>query len=484
MNLVSSHHPDVAGKRSPAGPGPTATLASFAAGLRFEEIDANARHSARRHIIDTLGAMIAGAGQDATKSGQNAMETAMVGAGPVPVPGLARRYDALNAAWLGGTSAHGLELDDGFRPGSVHPGSVVVPASISLAFLRRSSGAELLTAVVAGYEACCRIAAVSHPRARWRGFHNTGTAGVFGAAVAGASLMKMDAAAVENVIGTAASYASGIFTFLGGGDVKRTHPGHAAREGLMAALLTDAGLLAPRGALEHKEGYFNAYAGGDTGTFEAADVDLMNAGGNHPDSPLAMANCYMKPHACCRHIHPAIDAVLAIMHEDGVTAAEVERVEIGSYAVAASHGSVGWTEMTTAQMSFPFVIATALRLGRVSLSDFSTAHRSDPATIVLAQQIAIEVDKGCEEDYPAKRSARLTVITKDGRKLSRYVPEPLGGARNRLSDEAVSAKFLDLTAPVLGAVAAEEALGCLWNLDQLADVSPVLAKFALGPTSP
>jgi 2-methylcitrate dehydratase PrpD len=479
MNLLSPAALQPAGQHG--GAGPTASLAAFAAGLRFEAIDIQARQAARRHLIDTLGAMIAGAGQAATRSGQNAMRAAMVGAGPVPVPGLAERYDALNAAWLGGTSAHGLELDDGHRPGSVHPGAVVVPAAISLACLRRSSGTELLTAMVAGYEACCRIAAASHPRARWRGFHNTGTAGVFGAAVAGASLMKMDAAATENAIGTAASYAAGLFTFLGGGDVKRTHPGHAAREGLMAALLTEAGLPGPCGALEMKEGYFNAFAGGDTGAFEATAVDLMQAGGHHPDSPLAVANCYIKPHACCRHIHPGIDAVLAIMAEDGVTAGQVDRVEIGSYAIAAAHGAVGWTEMTTAQMSFPFVIATALRHGRVSLGDFSAAHRADPETVALTRRITVGVDPECENDYPAKRSARVAIVTRDGRTLRRHVPEPFGGARNRLSDTAVGAKFLDLAAPVIGAAAAGRALEALWNIDRAADVSPVLEGLARIP---
>ncbi|ONG53259.1 hypothetical protein BKE38_12820 [Pseudoroseomonas deserti] len=476
MNLATPHPTAAAGQRS--APGPTAALAGFTAALRWEAVDQAARQAARRHLIDTLGAMVAGAGQAATQSGQAALRAAGAGQGRVPVPGMAPRYDALSAAWLGGTSAHGLELDDGYRPGSVHPGAVVVPAAVALAFLRESSGEELLRAVVAGYEACCRIAAASHPRARWRGFHNTGTAGVFGAAVAGASLLRFDAAAVENALGTAASYAAGLFTFLAGGDVKRTHPGHAAREGLMAALLTEHGLPAPRGVLELKEGFFSAYAGGDTGDFDPAGIDLMRAGGDHPDSGFAIANCYIKPHACCRHIHAGIDAVLAMMQEDGVAAEDVEQVDIGSYAIAAAHGAVGWSEMTTAQMSFPFVIATALRQGRVSLQDFSAAHRADPATLALTDRIRVAVDPGCEADYPNKRSAQVTLTTRDGRSLHRYVPEPFGGARNRLSDEGISTKFLDLAAPVLGTAAAQAVLDRLWTIETEKTVGPVLAALA------
>jgi len=459
--------------------GPTRALADFVADLRLEAVDDFARHAARRHLIDTLGAMIAGAGQEATGSVERALAAAGLLAGPVPVPGLPRRYDMLSAAHLGGTSAHGLELDDGYRPGSVHPGAVVVPPALALGAMRHASGAAVLRAVVAGYEATCRIAAASHPRARWRGFHNTGTAGVFGAAATGAALLGFDADGVENAIGVAASSAAGLFTFLAGGDVKRTHPGHAAREGLMATLLTEAGLPAPRGALEFKEGYFNAYAGGDTGAMDATTLDLLNAGGQHPRSRFAIAGCYIKPHACCRHIHAAIDAALDIARAEGVTAGQVEQVEIGTYAIAAAHAAVGWSEMTTAQMSFPFVIATALHRGQVGLADFGTEQRADPAVLELTRRIHVEIDPGCDADYPRQRAAHLALTTRDGRRFERYVPEPYGGVSNPLDDAGISEKFLGLAAPILGAAQAGAALEQLWRIDTLPDVAPLAESLAL-----
>ena len=458
--------------------GPTRALAAFVAELRLDEVDEVARHAARRHLIDTLGAMIAGAPQQATGAVERALDAAGVPPGPLPVPGLARRRDMLSAAYIGGTAAHGLELDDGYRPGSVHPGAVVVPPVLALGAMRHASGAAVLRAVIAGYEATCRIAAASHPRARWRGFHNTGTAGVFGAATAAAALLGFDADGVENAIGVAASSAAGLFTFLAGGDVKRTHPGHAAREGLMAALLTESGLAAPRGALEFREGYFNAYAGGDAGAMDAAAIDLLAAGGPSPRSRFAVAGCYIKPHACCRHIHAAIDAALDILRNEGVTAAEVERVEIGTYAVAAAHAAVGWTEMTTAQMSFPFVIATALRRGRVGLSDFGAGERADPSVLELTGRVHVSVDPGCEADYPRLRAARLLLVTRDGRRLERYVPEPLGGTRNPLDDAGISDKFLGLAGSVLGAARAEAALAQLWRVDELPDIAPLAESLA------
>ncbi len=459
------------------GPGPTRVLAEFAAGLRLADVDDVARHAARRHLIDTLGAMIAGAPQAATQSVERALAAAGLPAGSTPVPGVKRRYDALSAAYVGGTCGHGLELDDGYRAGSVHPGTVVVPAAWTMAALRNSSGADLLAAVIAGYEAACRIAAASHPRSRWRGFHNTSTAGVFAAAAAAGLLLRFDADAMENAFGVAASSAAGLFTFLAGGDVKRTHPGHAAQEGLRAALLTAAGLPGPRGALEFKEGFFAAYAGGDAG-HDYSSLDILKAGDNNPKSRFAVANCYMKPHACCRHIHAGIDAVLDIMAKDGVAAPQVDRVEIGSYAVAASHGAVGWSEMTTSQMSFPFVIATALVRGHVDLSDFGDAERQDAAVLGLTSRIHVTTDPECDADYPRKRAAKVAVFTQDGRRFDRYVPEPYGAASNPLTDAALEVKFMGLAAPVLGEARARQALDQLWRIDQLPAVAPLAELLA------
>ena len=459
-----------------AATGPTRVLSEFVADLDLSQVDDFARHAARRHTIDTLGAMIAGATQDATLSVEKAFAAAGIGAGTVPMAGVKQRYDVLSAAYVGGTSGHGLELDDGYRAGSVHPGGVVVPAALALGAQRHVSGKAFLASVVAGYEATCRIAAASHPRSRWRGFHNTGTAGVIGSAVTAGALLGYDADRMESAIGVAASYASGIFTFLAGGDVKRTHPGHAAREGVLAALLVEAGLPAPRGALEYEGGFFNAYAGGEGHDY--TKIDILAAGDNHPKSRFAVANCYMKPYASCRHIHAMIDAVLDMQAQDGLTAEQVKAIDIGSYAVAAEHGKVGWSEMTTAQMSIPFTIATALVRGRVTLSDFGDAERRDPAILGLAPRIVTEVEAECEAIYPRKRGAKVKVTTTDGRVLERTVMEPFGSASNPLTDAGVAEKFLGLAAPRLGEARAQQALDMLWRVDELADIAPLAEALA------
>ena len=458
--------------------GATRALARFVANLRDEQIDAVAAHTARRHLVDTLGACIAGASQELTTITRRVFARSG-NSGNVSVPGLRGSYALLDAAYLAGASTHGLELDDGYRAGSLHPGSVVMPVVMALGASRDITGADALRAIVAGYEVSCRIGAATHPRTRWRGFHNTGCAGIFGAAAAAGVILGFDADQVENAMGIAASFAGGLFTFLAGGDVKRLHPAHAAREGLLAALMTLEGLAGPKGALEYRDGYFHAYSG-EIPQLAGGSADILAMGGPSPGSLYAVAGCYMKPYACCRHLHPALDAVLDIVRTENIPAEQVRRVDVGTYAVAASHAGAGWSEMTTAQMSFEFCIGTAIVRRRVTLSDFFQAERGDAAVHRIAHGVSVHTDPECDAEYPLHAPAKVRLETADGRILERHVVEPLGSALNPLSDQAVGEKFLALTGRALGDKRAEAALAALWDIGGVASMAALVQSLLPG----
>src|SRR6266436_4724244 len=130
--------PPLAGEGMGGGAaGATEALIGFVSRLRYGGLSAEVRHCAKRHLMDTVGVMIAGAGGEVASRAE-AMLVSVRPAGRVAVPGRARRADLLDAAFLGGTAAHGIELDDGYRQGSVHPGCAVVPALLALAQDRRS----------------------------------------------------------------------------------------------------------------------------------------------------------------------------------------------------------------------------------------------------------------------------------------------------------------------------------------------------------
>src|SRR5712691_11949023 len=182
--------------------GATNAIVGFVHRLTHGALSEDVRHYARRHLLDTVGVMIAGAGGDVATRAE-AVLASVRPAGRVPVPGRARRADLLDAAFLGGTAAHGIELDDGYRQGSVHPGCAVVPAALAVGYDRGASGKAVIEAIVAGYETAIAIARASHPDLRQRGFHPTGACGVFGAAAAAAKLRGLPAPRIADAFGIA-----------------------------------------------------------------------------------------------------------------------------------------------------------------------------------------------------------------------------------------------------------------------------------------
>src|SRR5260221_8715096 len=142
--------------------GATDQIIKFAGSLRYDALPEDARHYARRHLLDTVGVMIAGAGGTIATQAENVIK-AVRPAGKIPVPGRARRADLLDAAFLGGTAAHGIELDDGYRHGSAHCGCVVIPAALAVATDRKADRKALIAAIVARYETNISLARACAP---------------------------------------------------------------------------------------------------------------------------------------------------------------------------------------------------------------------------------------------------------------------------------------------------------------------------------
>lgn len=450
--------------------GTTAKLAEFAASLRYEHLSSAERTSVRRHLLDTLGAALAGSQADPVRIAARVLGQGD-SSGALGAPGLGRQWNELAAAYLGGASAHGMELDDGYRAGSVHPGGTVIPALLAAAQAPHVSGERFMTAIAAGYEVTTRIAEAIHPHSRRRGFHNTPIAGVFGAAAAVASLMGLSTERTEHALGLAASSAAGLFAFLrAGGHVKRLHAGFAAREGLFAAVMANAGMQGPRGVLEARDGFLQAYCGEPNYQVLTADLWPRTA-----HRPLNITACYIKSYSCCRHIHPALDAVLAMMKESGAAADDIASIEVGTYAIAAEHAHAGWDEADTAQLSYPFCVAVAMRFGAVEIAHFGSEALRDTKTAACAAKVRVAVDPECESNYPQMRAATVVMRLDDGRSFRKFVDEPIGSARHPLPQALLEAKFHKLATPAVGDRAAVRIVELVSALDRLTSLNELFA---------
>jgi 2-methylcitrate dehydratase PrpD len=374
-------------------------------------------------------------------------------------------------AFLCGSAAHGIELDDGYRLGSVHPGVAVVPALLAAAGGRPVTGEALLTALVIGYETVCAVGGAAHPALRDRGFHPTPAVGPLGAAMAVARLLGLGETETACALGIAASDCGGLFAFLGGGgDVKRLHGGKAARGGLMAALYAAEGISAPESIIEVPSGFAQAIAGAAPG--QGLNFTLP------PEGPFRILDCYVKPHACCRHLQPAMEALIELRDTEGLTADEVEAIEVETYSIAAKHAATGWSDFASAQLSFPYVLALALEIGRADLEHFDEPVRGQPWVEAIARRIRIRATEEMDAAYPRQRPSRVTVKTRRGT-FSAFKPEALGCRELPVADEALQAKFLRLASPVLGEVRAARLMEDIWSVERCEDVR-VLINSAAG----
>jgi 2-methylcitrate dehydratase PrpD len=454
--------------------GATAAIVQFVGELRHAALPDEVRHYARRHLLDTVGVMIAGAGGDVATRAE-AVLAAVRPAGRIPVPGRARRADLIDAAFLGGTAAHGIELDDGFRQGSVHPGCVVVPAVLALGYDRHADGRTVMEAIVAGYEAVIAIGRACHPDLRQRGFHPTAAVGLFGSAAAAGKLRRLSADGLANAFGLAASSAAGLFAFVnGGGDIKRLHAGHAAREGLQAALLAEQGVEGPPDVIEARDGFMQAFA---FGRADKAHSKSARAIALPPVAPFGITDCYIKPYPCCRHIQPAVEALIGLLNDETIASDEVQRIEVATYRIAAEHAETGWDDFASAQLSFPYLMGLALKFRAVKFEHFSEQTRRDPAFGAIARKLSVTAPADVDRLYPQLRPARVTVTTARG-SFTRQADEALGSRIVPLDDAGLTAKFLDLVGPVLGAARAKDLGERLWSLEEISDVAGLVESMA------
>jgi 2-methylcitrate dehydratase PrpD len=457
-------HAEVVHTLHPAA-GATDAIVDFVSKLRHGALDDEVRHYARRHLLDTVGVMIAGAGGDVASRAE-AMLKAVRPAGTVPVPGRTRRADLLDAAFLGGTAAHGIELDDGYTKGSVHPGCTVVPASLAVGYATKASGSALIEAIVAGYETVTAIGRACHPDLRYRGFHPTGAVSVFGAAMAAGKLRSLDTAKLANALGIAASSSAGLFAFVNGGaDIKRLHAGHASREGLQAALLAEQGVEGPPGVIEARDGFLQAFA------FERPEK--ARAIVLPPDTAFGITDCYIKPNPCCRHIQPATEALIGLLNDEKIATEEVEHVAAETYRIAAEHAGTGWDDFASAQLSFPYLMSLALKFRAIKFEHFGEATRRDPALKALAKKLTVTAPAEIDRLYPRLRPARVTVTTMRGT-FVRQADEALGSRLVPFSDQGLLAKFHDLVAPALGRTEAVKLAETLWRIEEVDNVRPLV----------
>jgi 2-methylcitrate dehydratase PrpD len=453
-------------------------LATFVAGARYQDLPAEIVEKAKRHILDTLAAGLAGATSLEAKRALAAL-MASDGPGPTVVWGTASRLSPRNAALINGTAAHAFELDD--TGGCDHSGAVVLPAALAAVDVARQpvSGAEFVLAIVLGYDVARRVldAFGGYPAHNEPGWHSTGTCGTFGAAAAAARILGLDADRTAAAISTAASFSSGLWAFIHDGAMtKRLHAGRAAEGGLLAAQLAAADLSGPRRV-------FDDVWGGFFKTF-----------GHRPPVPEALLNdlgsdwririAAIKPYASCRDTHAAVDAVRRILARRDLKPDEVAAVSVRANAFL--YGMVGGRDCATlpaAQMSLPYAVASALVYRANGLLAYTEERRRDRKLLAMIERVQVVIDPS----VASSAQSSLTLHLSDGSRIDEPTAIPLGAPENPLDDRELLLKFRELAGLVAQPAASTELAEDVLDLDRRPDVRklvPLLQGCPPGTTPP
>lgn len=434
----------------------TATLARFVAKTRYDDIPERVRHEARRALLNVLGCAIGSGGHETVERAMRALSP-FFGGPHATLIGRKERADVLHAALINGIAAHVMDFDD-THPNTIHPSAPVWPAVLALGERRHLDGRSLLHAFILGAEVGLRVGNAIYPAHYERGYHATATCGVFGAAAAGACLLKLDGERTSYALSMAATQASGLREMFGS-DCKSLHPGKAARDGLTAALLASNGFTSSSRGIEAPRGFANVLSSAHN--FGAISKGL----GSEWEIGLNM----YKPFACGLVVHAAIDGCIELRNAHGLRASSVEQLSVRVSPMVME--LTAKTEPRTGlegKFSIYHACAIAIIRGRAGEAEFGDAAVRDPEVITLRRKVDAQPDAsiGMMEAY-------VTIRLSDGRTLEHNVKSALGSVERPMSDRDLEAKFYALVENILPKPRADELVDACWCADACEDVGTI-----------
>ncbi len=448
-------------------------LARFAAETRWETVPEAVRHHARLVLLDTLGVMLAGAGRPEVRA-LRARLVAGDGGGAsgatVLAPGWPRA-DPRTAALLNGIAGRSIELCEGHRLASSQAAAQVLPGVLAVGEQAGSTGREMLSALVVGYDVAARLclAFTARPLA-----HQNGQATMLGAAAAGARLRGLGAAGVSLTmrIATTLLLTPSYTNAVAGATALNLAGGMSGFAAALAPELAAAGFTAQEDAVEEALGKL-------VGNGFDPDRALEELGAR-----WEITRNYFRLYACCNPIHPALDALREVLGRLKPGPDAIDRIDIATYRFASVMRNPDPPNFFASKYSLPHAAATMVVRGGAGHAALDDAAVHDPAIVALRHRVHVTEDAAMSAVAPAKRPARVTVALKDGRVGTRDVESHRGDFHQPFAEAELRGKFRDLAGAVLtadGVAAVERAVDRCEDWNSVGELSELLRRHGRAP---
>ena len=445
---------------------PSQALATFAAELKFADIPAPVLRRTEDLMLDWLGSVLAARTARPIRSIERFAQMMGPAEGPSEILTSRRTSSPVFAALVNAAASHFVEQDDVHNGSVFHPAAVVIAPALAVAQSIGASGAQLLTAVVTGYEVGIRVGEFLG-RSHYKTFHTTATAGTIAAAAAVGRLLDLTPQQMLHAFGSAGTQSAGVWEFLrDAADSKQLHCAHAAASGLMSAYLAQDGFTGAAKILEGAQGL---------GVGMSSDADPARLA-DGLGTRWTLAETSFKYHASCRHTHPAADALLQVMTQNKLKHSDVAHVTTHVHQGAID--VLGRVTVPATVHQGKFSMGTVLGLiavhGRAGLGEFDRDFLA-PEVASFRDKVAMQLDTEVDTAYPARWIGKVSVETADGRTLQGRIDEPKGDPGNSLSRTEIEDKMQRLAHYGEGATA-EEASAMCQRIWQLAD-TPRVARW-------
>jgi 2-methylcitrate dehydratase PrpD len=463
LTLASdNHNKELMASPSPAAPHVTKILAKYIVSAQYEDLPANVRKEGLRTLLNWVGVAVGGSHHETIDIAVDALKP-FSGLSQASLLGRRERFDVMNAAFINGVSSHIFDYDDTHLKTIIHPAGPVMSAILALAEYQPSDGRSFLNALILGVETECRIGNAVYPDHYDRGWHITGTAGVFGAAAAAGKLLNLSEQEMIWALGLAASQPVGLRESFGSMN-KSFNPGRAASNGLFAAFLAAKNFTSSNEMIEAKRGWANTIS---------TKQDYKEITDGLGERYEALLNTY-KPFACGIVMHPAIDAAIQLRNQYQLKPDQIDTINLRvNPLVLELTGKKSPAAGLEGKFSIYHAVAVAIVEGAAGEKQFSDRSVQDPTIVALRGRVVPVVDSAIKPEQ-----VEMTIALKDGRSLEKTIQHAIGSLESPMSDHDLETKFTDLAEGILKPEAIRRLIGICWGVEKLPSAAEI-AKAAV-----
>ncbi|MGD8726030.1 MAG: MmgE/PrpD family protein [Gemmatimonadales bacterium] len=448
----------------------TATMAQWAAGLRYDDLGDRAIHEAKRYLLDSLGCAFGGFRQEDAKIALELLDE-IAGEGPSTVLGSGKRCDPVSASLANALMVRVMDYNDIYwQQDPSHP-SDIIPAAIACGERAGGTGKDLILGIILGHEFEMRLCEAAFPGIRERGWHHATLTAFVSPIVAGRAL-GLSWEQIQHAIGISASRHATLGAVTAGKltMMKNTVDPLATQSGVLAALLAEKGYTGPEHVIDGKEGLVHCF--GPEWKLEVLTDGLGDS--------WRIERCGMKAFPTEALTHAPISAVLDIVIENDLAPEQVKKVHIRSLAraadILADPSKYDPRSKETADHSLPYVIAAAVADRQVTPLQFEPEKIMDERIRAQLNKVEVVADPEIEAVFPKLQRVVVKIETEDGRELTKSLDYPKGDPRNPLSDAEVEEKFDALAAPVLSDDGRKRLKEAVWGLEEMGSIAELMQR--------